>query len=196
MWRLRTSATSPFGRKVSMAVAAIGMSNCLKVEPASASDDNDTLRQQNPLGKMPVLILQDGEAIFDSSVIVDYLNEYDGRSILIPAGQNRYIALRDQALADGILDAALLLMYEDRFRDATKRETRWIDYQQQKIVRALGHFEHALPKVNGKIPHIGEIALASALGYLDFRFKGQWRTGHPNLVIWFEEFSDRLPEIF
>lgn len=194
IWCLRTSASSPFGRKVLLAISAIGMTDQLKVEPASASDEHDTLRHQNPLGKMPVLILQDGQPIFDSSVIVDFVNTYDGRSILIPGGQDRYAVLREQALADGIMDAALLLMYEERFRDATKREIKWINYQQQKIVRALWHFEQALPKSKSSIPHIGEITLAAALGYLDFRFQGAWRTGHPNLVSWVEQFNQRLSE--
>src|SRR5690554_2489632 len=90
-WRLRTSAASPFGRKVRLAVAAIGMTDQLEVIAADTSDPHDDVRQQNPLGKVPVLLLNDGRAIFDSHVIVDFLNDYDGRSLLIPRGGGRYV---------------------------------------------------------------------------------------------------------
>src|SRR5579872_4324091 len=104
---LRTSLTSPFGRKVRVAAEILGLTNRIKIEPADTLDENDTLRQQNPLGKMPCLLLEDGSAIYDSRVIIEFLQEIAGSNQLIPAsGHARYHALTRATLADGIADAA------------------------------------------------------------------------------------------
>jgi len=176
-----------------MAVAAIGRADQLTVEPADTSDPQDSLRQQNPLGKIPVLLLNDGRTLYDSRVIVEFLNEQDGRSILIPSGEARYTALIQQVLADGILDAAILQVYEGRYRSEDKREQSWLDYQHDKMDRALQAFSNQLPVAGGHGPHIGEISLAAALGYLDFRFQGYWRDAHPKLVEWLDSFKQRFP---
>jgi len=191
--RLRTSPASPFGRKVRMSAAAIGLADRLKIEPADTADPQDSLRQQNPLGKIPVLLLDDGQALYDSRVIVEFLNDQDGRSILIPSGEGRYAALIQQVLADGILDAAILQVYEGRYRPEHKHEQSWLDYQRGKVDRALEAFGKQLPAPGEGGPHIGEIALAAALGYLDFRFQGYWRDAHPGLVDWLDAFGQRFP---
>ncbi|MCX5591400.1 glutathione S-transferase family protein [Alcaligenes endophyticus] len=188
-WVLRTSLASPFGRKVRLAAATLELD--IRVEVADTTDPDDSLRQQNPLGKVPVLLLGDGRALFDSSVIIDFLNEYDGRSRLIPIGEKRHLVLVQQALADGILDAALLQMYESRFRPVHLHGGQWLEHQRGKVQRALSYFEQHLPQQQQAGPHIGEISLAVALSYLDLRFEGRWRSQFPTLNQWHKEVQTR-----
>lgn len=192
-WKLRSSKASPFGRKVRMAIAAIGRTDSVEMVPADTSDPEDSLRTQNPLGKIPTLLLEDGQPLFDSRVIVDFLDQQDGRHILVPAGPARYDVLRQQALADGLMDAAILQVYENRYRPEDKRVQTWLDYQQEKVDRALRTFAASLPSQGESAPHIGEIALAAALGYLDFRFNGTWRSAYPEIAAWLEAFAQRFP---
>jgi glutathione S-transferase len=117
MMILRSSPASPFGRKVKMALSVLGMLDRVDVVNADTTSPSDSIRAQNPLGKIPALILEDGTAVYDSRVIVDCLDGLDGRGILVPPGQ-RLLVLRQQALADGLMDAAILQMYEKRFRPA------------------------------------------------------------------------------
>jgi glutathione S-transferase len=190
---LRTSAGSPFGRKIKMALAVIGMTAKVEIVRADTSDENDNLRLQNPLGKIPILLQDDGEAIYDSRVILDHLDALDGRGILIPKGAARTRVLTHQALADGIMDAAILIVYESRFRTDTEHSPKWLAYQQAKIDRSLAQAEkaHTTP-VTGS-PNVGEITQAIALGYLDFRFKGEWRTKYPKLLAWHNDFVQHVP---
>ncbi|MEJ8852612.1 glutathione S-transferase family protein [Variovorax rhizosphaerae] len=188
---LRTSAASPFGRKVRIAIDVLGLAPQIRVVVADTNDPADTLRKQNPLGKVPTLVLDNGEALFDSRVIIEYLNSLDGRDLLIPADGTRIGSLRQQSLADGLLDAALLQVYEKRYRPDTHQVASWVALQQSKVDRALDFAEHDLPTSRAAKPHIGEIALAAALGYLDFRFDGRWRTTHPALAQWLSQFAAR-----
>jgi glutathione S-transferase len=155
-------------------------------------DAGDPLRTQNPLGKIPTLILEDGETLYDSRVIVEYLDDRAGGGIVLPKGPGRWSVLRGQALADGVMDAAILQVYENRFRDESRREARWVEHQAGKVARGLAAFEAAPPAVSGR-PDIAAIGLACTLGYLDFRFAGRWREEHAALVPWFEAFSAALP---
>ncbi|MNV44218.1 putative GST-like protein YibF [compost metagenome] len=191
---LRTSPASPFGRKVRMAIDVVGLTADVRVVNADTSDPADSLRQQNPLGKIPTLVLEDGQALFDSRVIVEYLDVIDGRGILVPPGAlERIGALRQQALADGLLDAALLQVYERRFRPETLQMESWVVNQRSKVERALDAFSVQLPARRDVGPHIGEIALAAALGYLDLRFDGRWRVTHTPLAQWLDDFAQRVP---
>lgn len=188
-WILRTSVASPFGRKVRMALAAIDKLSDTTIELADTNDPADTLRQQNPLGKIPILLTGHAPPLFDSRVIVDYIDDADGRHILLSEGIDRYTVLRQQALADGLMDAALLQIYEVRARPEEKRHDAWLAYQHAKVERALTAFSEAPPSLTAALPHIGAIALAAALGYLDFRFEGDWRPTYPDLVRWLEAFA-------
>ena len=106
---LRSTLTSPFGRKVRIAVDVLGLNDRITLVPGDPLDENDTLRQQNPLGKLPCLLLADGTAIYDSGVIIEYLQDVAGSETLLPArGPARFQALTRAALADGITEAALL----------------------------------------------------------------------------------------
>src|SRR5450759_4510401 len=116
---LRSTVTSPFGRKVRIAVEVLGLSARVELVPADTLDDNDTLRAQNPLGKMPCLLLADGTTIYDSGVIIEYLAEVAGSERLLPArGLARFKALTLATRAGGIMEAAILVVYGGRFRDA------------------------------------------------------------------------------
>ncbi|MFJ5369666.1 glutathione S-transferase family protein [Bosea sp. CER48] len=188
---LRSSPASPFGRKVKMTALQYGLMDRIEIVGADTTDPSDPLRQQNPLGKIPTLILEDGTTLFDSRVIIDYLDHLSGGKI-VPAGAARFLQLRLQALADGICDAALLQVYEGRFRPEEGRNANWLAHQDGKVARGLAALEAAPPTFEGR-PHIGEIALACALGYLDLRFAGSWRASHPNLVAWLDDFAARVP---
>jgi glutathione S-transferase len=191
MFVLRSSPASPFGRKVKIAAALLGLSERITVERADTADPSEPLRTQNPLGKIPTLILENGETLYDSRVIVEYLDRLAGGR-LIPAGENRFEVLRQQALADGIMDAAILQSYETRWRPEERREPKWVDHQQGKIERALAAAEATLSTPPAAFD-IGHVALACALGYLDLRFEGRWRKNHPKLVAWLDDFERRVP---
>jgi len=188
---LRSSPASPFGRKVKLAALELGLMDRIEIVAADTNDPSEVLRQQNPLGKIPTLVLKDGTTLFDSRVIVEYLDHLAGGK-LIPAGEARFTQLRLQALADGICDAALLKVYEGRFRPEEGRNANWVAHQDGKVARGLAALEAAPPAFTDR-PRIGEIALACALGYLDLRFEGKWRAGHPKLVAWLDDFAARVP---
>ncbi|HVY01028.1 MAG TPA: glutathione S-transferase family protein [Pseudorhodoplanes sp.] len=190
---LRTSAASPFGRKIKIAASVLGLADGIRIEAADTSDPNDTLRRQNPLGKIPILILDDGTALYDSAVIAEYLDSLAGGGRIIPReGKARFAELTLASLADGIMDASLLQVYENRFRPEEKRHTPWVEYQADKVTRALDTLEKGPPAV-GDTPRIGAIALACALGYRDLRFQGTWRQTYPRLVAWLDDFAARVP---
>ena len=189
---LRSSPTSPFGRKVKISAALLGLSERITIEKADTSDPNDSLRRQNPIGKIPILLLENGEALYDSRVIVEYLDALAGGGRLIPAGWSRFEALRQQALAAGLMEAAVLQVYEGRWRPQDRHEPKWLDHQQGKVESALVEAEAKLSKPAPTL-HIGHVALACALGYLDMRFEGRWRQSYPKLVSWLEDFEGRVP---
>ncbi|CAN7271701.1 glutathione S-transferase family protein [Bosea sp. LjRoot237] len=188
---LRSSPTSPFGRKIKIAIAELGLDDRIEVVPADTNDPSESLRRQNPLGKVPTLVFEDGATLFDSRVIAEYLDHLAGGGRLFPVGEARFAQLRLLALADGICDAALLQVYELRLRTAEMRSAAWIENQTGKVTRALASLEAAPPVYDR--PRIGEIALACALGYLDLRFEGAWRAGHPALVAWLDTFTAKVP---
>lgn len=194
MQTLRSSSASPFGRKIKLALYVLGFADKVNVEAAQTLDPTDTLRQQNPLGKIPCLVLEDGNVLFDSRVITEYLDYMAGGEKLFPAGAERFEVLTHQALADGIADAAIQIVYERRMRPEEKMHQDWINYQQEKVDRALTAFENnLLPQVQHNSPNAAQIALACALGYLDLRFEGKWRQSYPNLVAWLDDFASSVP---
>ena len=193
MWTLKSSPASPFGRKVKIGAAICALSERMNIEPTDTNDPADPIRTKNPLGKIPTLILEDGTALFDSRVILEFMDAQAGGAVIIPArGAERFRALTLQALADGIMEAALLQVYEKRWRAAEIQHRPWVDHQAGKVDRGLAVLEQSTEPLSGT-PHVGQIALASALGYLDLRFEGTWRTGHPRLVDWLGAFSAAVP---
>ncbi len=193
MLTLRSSPSSPFVRKVRIAASVLGLEPEIALEPADTMNASDPVRRQNPLGKIPALVLEDGTVLFDSRVILDYLDHRAGGGRIVPSDAGaRFAALRLQALADGLMDASVLLVYEGRFRPAERHEPKWLDHQSGKIARALAALE-ATPPALSTTPDVGQIALACALGYRDFRFEGTWRREHPRLVAWLDRFAARVP---
>jgi glutathione S-transferase len=192
LMQLRSSPASPFGRKVKIAAHYLGLFDRVTVVPADTNDPQDSLRQQNPLGKIPVLLLDEGTALYDSRVILDYLDFLAGGGRIIPAGPARYDVLTRQALADGIMDASLLRVYEGRFREAEHHSARWLEVQTGKVERGLASFEKRAGAFDPALD-AGSIALACALGYLDLRFAGAWRQDYPGLLAWLTEFEAQVP---
>jgi len=193
MMILRSSPPSPFGRKVKLALGILGLENEVTIEKADPTDASDSQRKQNPLGKIPALIIEDGTVLYDSPVILEYLDTRAGGGKIIPKDpQARIAALTLQALCDGILDAGILLVYEGRWRPPEMAVQKWLDHQRGKVERALAMLEASPPKLDA-VPNVGAITLACALGYGDLRFEGKWRAGHPKLVKWLDEFAARVP---
>ena len=188
---LRSSSLSPFGRKVKITANLLGLMDRIEIVATDTTSAEDPIRKVNPLGKIPALELEDGEVLFDSRVIVEYLDWLGGSGRVIPVEPKaRFQALRSQALADGIMEAAILQVYETRFRDEGGRSARWLEHQAGKVARGLAAFELDPPAAG---PRIGAIALACALGYLDLRFAGDWRREHASLAEWLETFRAAVP---
>lgn len=191
MLKLRSSPPSPFGRKVKMSAIVLGLMERIEIVATDTTAPDDAIRALNPLGKIPTLELEDGSTLFDSRVIVEYLDMLAGGERLIPAQfEARFAALRGQSLADGIMDAAILQIYETRFRDEGERSARWVENQAGKVARALEALEAGPPPAD---PRIDAIATACALGYLDLRFGDGWRTAHPRLTDWHAAFCAAVP---
>jgi glutathione S-transferase len=195
MMILRSSPPSPFGRKVKIAISLLGFDKDVKIEAADPTNAGDSLRQQNPLGKIPALIVEDGAVYYDSRVILDYLDDRAGGGKIVPRdAKARLAALRLQALCDGILDASILIVYEARWRPAEHHVEKWVEHQSGKVMRGLAALEAAPPALHAQaLPNVGQIALACALGYGDLRFDGKWRANHPRLVAWLDQFAARVP---
>jgi glutathione S-transferase len=192
MMTLRISATSPYARKVRIAVSVLKLDRQFEISMADTYDPNDEIRSQSPLGKVPTLLLEDGRALYDSLVILEYLNELAGGNAIIPSSGERIDVLHMHALASGLTDAALLQVYERRWRKPEMLSEPWLEHQAGKVSRALDLLE-ATPMAWRDRPHIGAIALAAGLGFLDLRFDGNWRESRPKLVRWLEAFSSAVP---
>ena len=159
MMILRSAPPSPFGRKVLIALSLLGFDD-VKIEATDTMDASSPLRQQNPLGKIPTLIAEDGEPYFDSRVILEYLDQRAGGGRIIPRdAARRLAALRLQALCDGILDASILTVYESRWRKPETHDAKWLEHQAGKISRGLAALEASPPPLSAT-PNI-EIGRAS-----------------------------------
>jgi glutathione S-transferase len=190
---LRSSPASPFARKVRIAASLLNLDGKIDVRETDLNDPADTIRRQNPLGKIPALVLENGETLYDSRVILEYLDHLAGGGRIIPReAAARFAALRLQALCDGALDAGILLVYEGRYRPPEMKVQSWVERQQDKMKRALDALEEAPPKLDA-LPDVGQIALACLLGYCDLRFEGTWRKDHPKLIAWHDAFAAQVP---
>ncbi len=176
---------SPFARKV--VACAVARDLGLALTPAKVNPTSPEVQAANPLGKIPALLLDDGTGLYDSPVICEYLDHQGNAPKLFPpAGPTRWTALRRQALADGLMDAAVLRRGEAARPQETARDTV-IARQKSVVELSLDAMENDIP---GDAPDIGAIAYGCALGYLDFRYADEpWRTTHPRLAVWYERFS-------
>ncbi|TXH89706.1 MAG: glutathione S-transferase [Rhodoferax sp.] len=184
--KLIGSLTSPYVRKVRVVMAEKKLDYTFIQEDVWAQDT--TIAQSNPLGKVPCLIMEGGEALFDSRVIVEYLDTLSPVGKLIPAvGRERAEVKTWEALADGVLDAAIAARLEATWAGRTKaqRSKAWIDRNLEKVHAALQAMEKGLgekPYCSGIHMSLADIAVGVSLGYLDFRFPDiAWRESHPHL---------------
>ena len=192
MAKVLVSSASPYSCKVRMAAAYAGIP--LQAVPVETSDPPAELLNANPLGKIPVLIADDGETIFDSRAITQYLNRLSGNKLYPRNPAKRTDAERLEALADGIADCALAHVYERRSRPEEIVHQPWLDKQWGKVGRALDALDAEPPRLGRKITG-GHIALRAVLGYLDLRFAGKWEKGRGKLKRWAARFDDKFPEL-
>jgi len=190
--QLYFNPASPFVRKVRVTAHELGLSEKIELTSLTLTpvSPHDGVRSRNPLGKIPTLVTDDGAVLFDSPVICEYLDALaGGNRVFPPIGAARWTALRRQALADGIMDAAVLTRYEDAVRPKELRWQNWIDGQFLKIRTALDSLERE--NLEGSFD-IGTISVACALSYLDLRFASEsWRTSRPRLGAWAAAVSKR-----
>lgn len=189
--RLWYTATSPYGRKVMVTAIEAGLDKKIEVRSNYTEKPEQNLWKDNPLGKIPALALKNGKALIDSPVICEYLDSLNRKKKLFPAkGARRWTALRQQAIADGVMDAALLRRME-ALRPENLRSQDVDALQKGKIARALDLLEKEAKDLAGGLT-IGQVAVACALGYLDLRFAADaWRNGRPKLAAWYEKISKR-----
>jgi glutathione S-transferase len=190
--KLYHSAASPFVRKCLVAAHELGLRDRIETVAATAHPvtRDPALIAVNPLGQVPTLVLDDGSTLYDSRVICDYLNTLAGGAI-IPGGDGRWSVLREEALADGVTDAALLTRYETTARPEALRWAEWIAGQLDKVACGLASLEARAADFGDRVD-LGTIAWGCALGYLDFRFASlAWRDRHPNAAAWFAWFGGR-----
>ena len=191
--KLLSSPSSPYVRKVMITAALKGVASMIELSPTNTNVVDEALNQKNPLAKIPCLVTDSGDAIFDSHVICEYLDSLAPSPVLFPkTGSERWRALTLGALGDGILDAAILLVYEKHFRPEGLAVKAWTDRQQAKIDQAVDHLEASPPSLGAHFDY-GHVTVACALGYLDFRHGGAWRTGHPIMVAWLDGFAKAVP---
>ena len=194
--KLIGSLTSPYVRKVRIVLAEKKLDYKFDVEDVWAADT--TISASNPLGKVPCLVMEGGEAIFDSRVIVEYVDTLSPVGKLIPLSGRERVEVRTwEALADGLLDAAILARLEATWpgRTEAQRSQAWIDRQLGKMHASLQAMSQGLgerPWCTGNHHSLADIATGCALGYLDFRFAHiDWRDTYPNLARLFEKLSQR-----
>ena len=202
--QLLYAPTSPFVRKVMVVAHLTGQADQIEWLPSAAHPirRDDRIAAHNPLAKVPTLVLEDGQSLYDSRVICEYLASRAGDTRLFPAtGAARWQALMQQALGDGLLDAALLARYERTARPADMQWTDWYDAQLVKVEAGLAEIEDqaaalfqasvdplsapASNSLTSNTPTIGDVTLGCALGYLDFRFPElDWAARYPGTARW------------
>ena len=190
--KLHWSPRSPFVRKVMIAAHELDLADritCVRTV-AATTRPHAALMEDNPLSKIPTLVLDDGTVLYDSPVICEYLDSLHGGRKLIPAdGKERTIALRRQALGDGFLDFLLLLRNE---RERAHPSDAHLSTFATKRKAALGALEREAQALAASPFTIGHIAIGCALSYLDFRFANEdWRAEHPRIASWHREFAAR-----
>lgn len=193
MLKLLFAPTSPFVRKVMVCAHLTGQAESIELLDSAAHPvrRDPRIAAHNPLAKVPTLILENGQSIYDSRVICEYLASGAGAAHIFPAdGPARWTALTRQALGDGLLDAALLARYE---RTARPEEVQWPTWREAlltKVSACLESIDVIAPDLAVVRPTIGEITIGCALGYLDFRFPElDWRAQYANAARWNEAFQ-------
>jgi len=192
--KLISVSASPFVRKVRVLIYELELQDRIVVHDVgtvSPVSNSAELNAINPLGLVPALQLDDGSSLYDSAVICEYLNHLADGPFFPADAERRFRTLRLQALADGILELSVALRYERVMRPQVLHWQDWIDHQQEKITRGLDALEAQCAGFEAT-PLIGEISIACALGYRDFRYpESAWRAGRPGLGDWYETVMQR-----
>ena len=186
--KLRYSTTSPFVRKVRVVAIEAGLADKIELVKTNPADLSTGIGRDNPLNKVPALVMDDGSSLYDSHVICEYLDTLSGSKFFPAAGPARWTALRREALADGMTDAAILRMQETK-RPSNLQSEEWIGRQKLKVTQGIAALEadHLGPQLD-----IGTLMVAIVLDYLDFRFGAEdWRKDAPKLAAWHKSFSER-----
>lgn len=192
--KLHWSSRSPYVRKVMICVYEMGLADRIERIPSvvSLSNPNAEVMRDNPLGRIPTLILDDGRVFHESIVICEYLDSLHGGTPLFPAkGESRWTALRRHALGNGMLDA-LLLWRSEVMKPAARQTPEWLSTFALKTRNALGTIESDADALARTPFDIGHVGMGAALAYLDFRFGDfGWRKDHPRTDAWMQQFSQR-----
>lgn len=190
--KLYYNPASPYVRKVRALAIETGLMGEIELAEVTITPTGPdaNLCADNPIGKIPTLVRDDGTTLYDSRVICEYLDSLHRGARMFPeSGEARWTAVRRQALVDGILDSAVNTRYESFLRPEELRWADWVDNQMAKIRRALDALETEWMHDG---VDIGTISVACALGYLDFRYPDEgWRDSRPMLAVWFEKFAAR-----
>jgi glutathione S-transferase len=193
--KLTFSPASPFARKVRIAAIELGLIDKIELVPVTVAPatPNEDYSRITPLKKLPVLILDDGDVMVDSYVIVEYLDELAGGGRLIPAaGPLRWKVKRDHSLLQGMLDAMLLCRYENMVRPQELRWKAWADDHWNRAWLGMARFEKEAEAMTARPFDIAQIALVCVLGYADFRFADSgWRKAYPKLEAFHQTMLER-----
>lgn len=194
--KLRHSPTSPYVRTVMVTLHETGQADEVELLPTNVWDSETDIARDNPLGKVPALILDDGTTYIDSSMVCEYLDSlHDGRKLYPAPGPERWRALRLYWLAKGVIDASVDRVVEIGRRPKDLQWPEWLRRRKTATARALDLLESEVPHLAGDVT-IGQVALGVALGYLDFRFPAdEWRTGRPNLAAWYDDGFAKRPSM-
>lgn len=189
--RLLFSPTSPYSAKVRMTAHSLKLN--VVAEKVDTNSDPDLLISKNPLGKIPVLLTNDGSAIFDSRAIMQFLDRLSGGQVFPGTEAEKTDAQVLEAAADGVTDCLLAIVYERRFHPPEKIHQPWIDRQTSKAARGLDYLEAINPDVSKGL-NGGHFAVAALLGYLALRFPSEFEGERPNLARFAEDFARAFPD--
>lgn len=190
MLKLHHNPASPYARKVVVLAHETGQAQDVEIMPIKVWEEGDRLRADNPLAKIPTLILEDGSALYDSGVICRYLDSRHNGAKMFPGGDGQWAVERLHALATGATDAALALR-ADAMRGRDGEPDFYAARMRDTVEHALAALEKMLPEY-GQTANAGTVAAACLIGYLDFRFADlDWRSRHPALAEWYAAFSAR-----
>lgn len=193
--KLYYGTTSPYVRKVVIAAEECGLDDQIERVETFPWDKDTTYGGVNPVGKVPALVTDDGQVLYDSPVIVEYLDTlHDGEKLIPPSGRDRFEIMRIAALADGMMDAVILLYSELERRPKELQWDFWDQRMRNTVARSLGALEADAANFDPSKPDLAQITTAVGVGWIEFRLSIlgiDFREGHPNLSKWFDAFSER-----
>lgn len=192
---LLTSKPSPFGRLARAARLHLGLQDQIAVDMPAPEKVKLSAEAISPLARIPILVLSETDFIVDSRTIMIYFDQLASEPALKLTGPQSAPVLSRLAIVTGLLDSALLILYEGRFHTPENRSADWIAMQNGKILETLTYFSGIIPEEASSPIDGGDLALAIALEYLDFRFEGAWRADHPKLVNWLESMNALVPTL-